>query len=191
MMEVMQNIWAAIPSALKRFVGYGVASGIALAIVLAMYLFWGTGYLQERLGIMVTKEDLSEQTQDLAAASDEAITNVVNGTLLQYDQRMRDYLATERQLAKDTILQPILTSLEQLDKNQRVLQRSIVQMNGKMEDLPGAFDEKLARLMVATQASDNTAKLDELTQMIRQQQEELQLLRQEVQTGRKTSKVRM
>jgi hypothetical protein len=60
-----------------------------------------------------------------------------------------------------------------------------------MEDLPGAFDEKLARLMVATQASDNTQKLDELTQMIRQQQEELQLLRQEVQTGRKTSKVRM
>jgi Na+-transporting NADH:ubiquinone oxidoreductase subunit NqrC len=104
---------------------------------------------------------------------------------------MRDYLATERQLAKDTILQPILTSLEQLDKNQRVLQRSIVQMNGKMEDLPGAFDEKLARLMVATQASDNTAKLDELTRMIRHQQEELQLLRQEVQTGRKTSKVRM
>ena len=171
--------------------GYGVASGIALAIVLAMYLFWGTGFLQERLGIMVTKKDLSEQTQDLAAASDEAITNVVNGTIQQYDQRMRDYLATERQLAKDTILQPILTSLEQLDKNQRVLQRSIVQMNGKMEDLPGAFDEKLARLMVATQASDNTEKLDELTQMIRQQQEELQLLRQEVQTGRKTSKVRM
>ena len=191
MMEIMQNIWASIPSALKRFVGYGVASGIALAIVLAMYLFWGTGFLQERLGIMVTKKDLSEQTQDLAAASDEAITNVVNGTIQQYDQRMRDYLATERQLAKDTILQPILTSLEQLDKNQRVLQRSIVQMNGKMEDLPGAFDEKLARLMVATQASDNTAKLDELTQMIRQQQEELQLLRQEVQTGRKTSKVRM
>ena len=53
MMEIMQNIWAAIPSALKRFVGYGVASGIALAIVLAMYLFWGTGYLQERLGTKV------------------------------------------------------------------------------------------------------------------------------------------
>jgi hypothetical protein len=191
MMEIMRTIWDNIPGALKRFVGYGVASGIALAIVLAMYLFWGTGFLQERLGIMVTKEDLSEQTQDLAAASDEAITNVVNGTLLQYDQRMRDYLASERQLAKDTILQPILTSLEQLDKNQRVLQRSIVQMNGKMEDLPGAFDEKLARLMAVTQASDNSEKLDELTQMIRQQQEELQMLRQEVQTGRKTSKVRM
>jgi hypothetical protein len=44
---------------------------------------------------------------------------------------------------------------------------------------------------VATQASDNTQKLDELTQMIRQQQEELQLLRQEVQTGRKTSKVKL
>ena len=191
MMEVMQNIWAAIPSALKRFVGYGVASGIALAIVLAMYLFWGTGFLQDRLGIMVTKKDLSEQTEHLAAVSDEAVTNVVNGTIMQYDQRLRDYLASERQLAKDTILQPILTSLEQLDKNQRVLQRSIVQMNGKMEDLPGAFNEKLERLMQATEASDNTQKLDELTQMIRQQQEELQLLRQEVQTGRKTSKVKM
>jgi hypothetical protein len=64
-------------------------------------------------------------------------------------------------------------------------------MNGKMEDLPGAFNEKLERLMQATEASDNTQKLDELTQMIRQQQEELQLLRQEVQTGRKTSKVKM
>jgi mevalonate kinase len=191
MMEIMQNIWAAIPSALKRFVGYGVASGIALAIVLAMYLFWGTGFLQDRLGIMVTKKDLSEQTEHLAAVSDEAVTNVVNGTIMQYDQRLRDYLASERQLAKDTILQPILTSLEQLDKNQRVLQRSIVQMNGKMEDLPGAFNEKLERLMQATEASDNTQKLDELTQMIRQQQEELQLLRQEVQTGRKTSKVKM
>lgn len=188
MIEILQNIWAAIPGALKRFVGYGVASGIALAIVLAMYLFWGTGFLQERLGIMVTKQDLTEQTEDLAAASDETITNVVNGTILQYDQHMREYLATERQLAKDTILQPILSSLEQLDKNQRVLQRSIVQVNGKMEDLPGAFDEKLARLMVATAASDNTEKLDELARMIKQQQEEIQLLRQEVQTGRKTQK---
>jgi hypothetical protein len=191
MMDILRTIWENIPGALKRFVGYGVASGIALAIVLSMYLFWGTGFLQDRLGIMVTKKDLSEQTQDLAAASDEAITNVVNGTILQYDQRMRDYLASERQLAKDTILKPILTSLETLDKNQRVLQRSILHMNGKMEDLPGAFDEKLARLMVATQASNVSEKLDDLTRMIMQQQEELQLLREEVQTGRKTSKARM
>jgi hypothetical protein len=65
-MEIIRTIWQAIPQGLKKFVGYGVASGIALSLVVAMYLFWGSGYLQERLGLVATKDDIQEQSDTMA-----------------------------------------------------------------------------------------------------------------------------
>lgn len=161
MKETITKIWNLIPRYLWRFIGIGISSGIALAIVLALYLFWGSGYLQERLGLMVTKKDLKAQTDSLRDGS-AVLMNEVDARIADYDAGIRAYLDRERELAKDTILQPILRGLETLDRNQRLLMRGQAAATERMEELPKAFDAKLERMLEATDP--------------RRQQEQLQLM---------------
>lgn len=190
MKELVITIWAAIPGSLKRFIGYGVAAGIALAIVLAMYLFWGTGYLQDRLGLMVTKQDLSEQTDTLAAGSAMMIRNVAEAVAAEKDEQLRQYLEQERQLAKDTILVPIIKSIRDLDANVRALARSQAQISGRMAELPTVLDGKMLEMLNAMPPAVSPAQIDELTDLVRQQQQELERLREEMNSGRKTTRQR-
>lgn len=184
------SIWAAIPGSLKRFVGYGVASGIAMSMVLAMYLFWGTGYLQDRLGVVVTKGDLQEQTDKLADGSKELVREVAQEVVTEYDSMLRGYMDQERQLAKDTILFPIVKSIRDLDANVRSLARAQAHMSGRMSELPSVMDEKLLEMLNAMPPTASPAQIEELTRLVRQQQDELELLREEVKSGRRTTKGR-
>lgn len=139
------RIWEAIPNGLKKFVGYGVASGIALAIVLAGYLFWGSDAVQQRLARMklASKDDISKQTETLETAG----TNAMDALLMRYDSTLHAYLDLERKFATDTILVPLLEAVRTLDLRQREMLREQRAGNNGLDQLSKAYDERLERLM--------------------------------------------
>lgn len=189
MKETITKIWNLIPRYLWRFIGIGISSGIALAIVLALYLFWGSGYIQERLGLMVTKKDLKDQTDSLQNGS-ALMMNEVDAKIADYDQGIREYLERERRLAKDTILQPILRSLETMDRNLRALGRSQAATTERMEELPRAFDAKLERMLEATDPRSQQQQLDRVLEKLEKLEDDNRQLREQLR-GRRTSRQQM
>lgn len=189
MKETITKIWNLIPRYLWRYIGIGLSSGIALAIVLALYLFWGSGYIQERLGLMVTKKDLKEQTDSLHHGS-ALMMNEVDAKIADYDQGIREYLERERRLAKDTILQPILRSLEVLDRNQRAIMRSQAATTERMEELPRAFDAKLERMLEATDPKTQHEQLKKVMEKLEKLESDNEQLREQLR-GRRTTRQQM
>ncbi len=185
MKETITKIWNLIPRYLWRFIGIGISSGIALAIVLALYLFWGSGYLQDRFGLMVTKKDLQAQTDSLRDGST-LLMNDVDAKIAEYDQGIRSYLERERTLAKDTILQPILRGLEALDRNQRALMRGQAATTERMDELPKAFDEKLERMLEATDPRRQQEQLQLMMKKLEKLEEDNQELREQLRGRRIT-----
>lgn len=183
-MSALQSIWQAIPVGLKRFVGYGVASGVALSLVLAMYLFWGTGYLQDRLGLVATKADITEQTRVMESAMPSAIEEAVS----RYDTTLKQYLQRERELAEDTIMKPILRAIMELDKQQREMLRSMGASTMSMEQRTRAIDDQLERLVQERNASETDRLLLELLRKVEEQNGQIEELRKGV---KRTQRIRM
>jgi Mg2+ and Co2+ transporter CorA len=181
-MEIIRTIWQAIPQGLKKFVGYGVASGIALSLVVAMYLFWGSGYLQERLGLVATKDDIQEQSDTMALVVPAAIEQAV----MRYDTTLKGYLNRERALAEDTLLKPMLRAIMELDKRQSDLLRIVGANTHSIDQHTKAYDEKLERVLNANDASETDRLLRELLTKVEMQNEQIEEIRR--QTKKRTSK---
>lgn len=79
---IIARFWNWIPSGLKKFVGIGIACGIALTLVLAAWLFWGTGYIQEKLNIP-TRADVAAAKESVAVKSEAELQQAIAATALE------------------------------------------------------------------------------------------------------------
>lgn len=101
LLNLLSRAWNALPQGLRKFVGYGLAAGIAMCMVLFMFLFWGTGLIQEKLGIP-TKLDVqavqlgvSQRSEaELVAATEFTARYLVNQALDSLQQRNDSLFAT-------------------------------------------------------------------------------------------------
>lgn len=183
------RLWEATPNGLKRFVGWGVASGLAVAVVLAalalsIYLLGGADWVKEKFSGVAQQEDITEQTGVLKEAGENAIENVV----ARYDTTLKVWLRAEREQANDTILVPLLNAVLRLDKNQREMIGTMRQSNARLEQLPYAYDEKLQRLMQQQNKGDETQRLlRDIMERMNEQNEQLEEIKRQ-QDGRRITK---
>lgn len=167
------RIWESIPNGLKKFVGIGVACGMAMVIVMAGYLFWGSEVVQERLARMklASKEDISDQTEALERGS----AHAMDALLMRYDSTLHAYLQLERRFATDTILVPLLEAVRNLDKRQREMLKAQHTGNNELEQMTKAYDERLERML---QQNDPKAMERAMAEMMEKIERQDALLRE-------------
>lgn len=182
-MELAARIWNAIPAGLRKWVGGGIALGVAALIVLLGYLLYQSGYLKEKLGIDDIRKDIAQQTVQM----EQVLPNAIDETVARYDSTLKQYLADERKLAEDTIMKPMLRAIVELDRQQQKMLRGMGASTESMEQRTRAIDEQLTRLL---QQQDSEAErnrlLREVLQKLEEQNEQIEEIR--LQTGKRTSK---
>lgn len=185
-LSFISKLWAAIPGALKRFVGTGLAVGIGLSIPLGLWLFWGTGYVQDKLGVMVTTEDLTAQTEDIAADQGDLVERAVFTAMMAQDMKNDSIWRSERQLVKDTVLVPILKAIQKLDYNQKTMSKQQAQSGERIDELPALFDEKLERVLL----ENDPAPTHELVRQLMRKLDQVSTKQDELQeqVNRRTNK---
>lgn len=160
------DIWEKTPKLIQRSIAFGITVGFILCMLMALWLVWGSGYFQERLGIPITRQDLQEQTETLQTDQHELIQATVAQAIIDYDQHLQQYLSDKEEHARRTILDPILKGMEALEKNQLQLMRAQNSTDREVRDIPKVFDSKLEHLIEKT-------KRDEERQREREVLEEL------------------
>lgn len=135
--DLISRFWNSIPNGLKKFVGYGLASGLALTIVLAAWLFWGTGYIQEKLNIPT--RDLMRQEQDRVSNMNDA--ELHKAIMLTVQLAMDSARATNDSLF-DTMVRDVI---EPGIEKQNRLYRQVERLSKLVGDNNSLLEEQTAR----------------------------------------------
>ena len=172
----ISDIWERVPKLIQRAIAFGVSVGFVLCMLMALWLVWGSGYFQERLGIPITRQDLEQQTETLQMDQHELIQTTVTQAIIEYDQHLQQYLRDKEEDARRTILDPILKGMEALEQNQQQLMRAQSSTDREVRDMPKVFDSKLDRLIEKTKRDEERQRerevLEELLRRAKERDEQ-------------------
>lgn len=183
--------WNGLPPGLRKFLGAGAALGLAMAVLLVTWLAWGQGLIQDRLGLVATKDDLEQQTEVLAEYKTDAIDSIVNDAIASYDLEMRLYLSEERRLAFDTAYMPLLKQVKVLTDVIIEMQKAGKKTDQRVQEIPIQFDQKLMQMMEVVAPMSQEDKINEILRQNAELIEEMNLMKDELKTsGRRTTKQR-
>jgi|GEM_PF-3888353 hypothetical protein len=187
----LNRVWTRLSTPLKVVtvvVTLVVACVIAATVTI---LAWNAGIIQDKLGVLPTKDDLQEQTESLATAQTQKIDSVVNDAIDSYDLLMRQYMAEERRLAIDTAYVPLLRHIKTLTDAVTQLQRSSNATDSRVRELPRQFDEQLTRMIEAVDPASDKERMEEIMRQNAELQERLDELGKQIKDGRRTSKMKL
>ena len=182
------EIWGLIPVLLQRAIAIAIGASLFVAMLTLAWALWGSGYVQEKLGIPVTVEDLHQQTQEIQQDQWHLVHMVVDTAIEAYDARLQRYLYAREEEARRTILEPMLMGMEALERNQQDLMRSQSRTTDQMEAMPKVFDRKLDRLIEETAREDERRKERELLEELLRRAQEREAVEEE---PTKKSKIRL
>lgn len=183
----LTELWNASPRSLKKVLASVlVVFAIVFAVVIAVHV-WTAGWIQEKLGIVVTKEDLQEQTDTLAANAQSA-ADQVSAALATYDDSLKVYLQSERRLAVDTTLKPLLKLVFNMNERTKELEALQRTTQSSVSRLPAQYEGALQRIIEEQPPSRTDALLEQLLESQRKQQQQLDTL---MKTRARNNKVRM
>lgn len=129
------DLWNQSPNGLKKVLAAVlVVFAVVFAIVISVHV-WTAGWIQDKLGIVATKEDLEEQT-DTISAQQALVAAEVDAAIARYDQAVKGYLQQERMLAVDTTLKPLLKLVFELQADVRKTKESSERTRTRVESLP-------------------------------------------------------
>jgi hypothetical protein len=172
MLDFIPAIWEKIPQRIQQALAISIGVGVVLCMLMAMWLVWGSGYFQERLGIPLTKQDLQEQTETLQEDQTVLIQSVVDASIAEYNYEIQEFLRSKEEHARETILNPILSGMEALQRNQQQMMRSQNSTSLQVEQMPAVFDRKLDRLIQqTTQEEERKRERDLLEELLRRAKE--------------------
>lgn len=78
-MNWIAQIWEWIPEGLRKLLAYTTASALAIILVMYAWLIWGTGYIQQQLGIP-TVNTVENVTDGVRVLSDEELDRAIHVT---------------------------------------------------------------------------------------------------------------
>lgn len=190
-LAMLRTIWEALPKVLQRVIALATAVLVVLGGLLLLGLVWSTGIIQTRLSGMLTKDDLIEQTQSLQRFSAEQIAqidSIAYAAALANDIELRAYIADERQLAMDTAYIPLLRIVKQVLTTQNMMRGTQHMTDERVKALPIQFDEKLDRVLEAAAPQRTEEMLQRIIDENAAMREEIDAIRLEQKTGRRTTK---
>lgn len=140
-LEWLKGIWEWIPNGLKKFVGIGVACGIALTLVLAAWLFWGTGYIQEKLNIP-TKDTVLQEQDRVSRMSEEELQSAIAYTATEVVAVAMEQAKAENDSLFDTMVREVI---EPGIKKQNLLYKQVERLSKMMGDNNSLLVEQTER----------------------------------------------
>ncbi|HRH68787.1 MAG TPA: hypothetical protein PLB89_04700 [Flavobacteriales bacterium] len=187
----LNKAWAQASKGVK---GVIVAIILALAIpfgITIAVMFWQAGYIQSKVEGLVTNKDLDAQTVTLQTNNVEQIDSVVNAAIAANDILMRQYIADERQLAIDTAFVPLLRQFKALTTIVLQMRRDASLTDARVKEIPFQFNDKLNRMLEANDPEATNEKLEALTDIVLDLKEDNRILREQLQSGRRNSKMKI
>lgn len=184
----LADLWNQSPKGLKKVLaGVLVVFAVVFAIVIAVHV-WTAGWIQDKLGIVATKEDLQEQTGTIAAQQ-ALVAAEVDAALAKYDQSVKGYLQEERKLAVDTTLKPLLKLVFELRDDMRETKASTERTRSRVESMPQPQRyEDLQRIIQEQPPSRTDQLLERVLDRLDEQDQRLDTL---MRTKARNTKVRM
>ena len=189
-LALIARIWHAVPAGLRRFVGTGIAAGIAMLIVMTGWLFWGTGYIQERLGIP-TRTDVEAVADAVTIASEDQVLAVARIVSEQTIRRYDDSLRTEAERLSREVAEPLVGTVEQLIRRVAAIEGQIGATNRKLDDLPRQTGHAAARITESMDALRRELEAAEIRENMLRLQRQLDSIQRTPPTPARTSRVRM
>lgn len=175
-MKVLQAIgraFSSLPDRLQRFIGVGIAVGIALGILALVFLFWGTGYVQDQLGLP-SKKDIQEvsaavrdKSDEQAIAAAEWTANYVVKQAMDSARAAQDSLFTE---ISDAVIEPGIRRLNNIEARTARLEQLMGQSNALQRqqlDRTAEANDRIGELgqLLRTDQPDMNAVLQALQQI--------------------------
>lgn len=172
-LQAIGRAFSSMPDRLQRFVGVGIAVGIALGILALVFLFWGTGYVQDQLGLP-SKKDIQQvsdavrdRSDEQAIAAAEWTANYVVHQAMDSARAAQDSLFAEISAG---IIRPGIARLQAVEAEVASLRRIVGQGN----------DLQRQQLDRTAEATDRIGDLSR--QLEQRQQPDLDIILQELRT---------
>jgi hypothetical protein len=168
-------IWNAIPSGLKKFVGYGISAGIALVMVVFAFLSFPflTDFIKDKLG-MPTRADVSNVANAVQVNSEDQVNAAIQftaGAMIESAQeRMRNENDSLFSEVTTSLIQPGIKRLRALEENVRLLNERVGVSMQVQRDESRQTRERIGDL----KSELNNDELVELMRALQQQMNELQ-----------------
>lgn len=184
------TVWNVIPTGLKKFVGYGIAAGIAMCMVLFMFLFWGTGLIQEKLGIP-TKTDVQAVQDNVRAEREEDMVQAVEFTARYIVKQALDSarMANDslfNQISND-LIEPGIDKLNSVEANVRRLNERLGLSNDLLKQQAAAqreTNDRFGSLQQQLQGDDDAEFKREVLEQFRSLREEQEEIRNRLKTSK-------
>lgn len=175
--------WRTMPSGVRALL-YVVAFGAGVVVGLK---FWESGWLQERLNMTATKQDITEQFDQMKAETAQHTALVVNEALRNYTDSLQEI----RRAAEDTILQPMLRSLIGLDRRVGRVEKQLDMADEHMRDRFNRTEGQLERLVKSSEQDDTRTAQEEMLQQVLEELRELKEERAPEQQKKRNNKVKL
>jgi hypothetical protein len=184
------GLWTALPSGLKKFIGYGLSAGIALVMVVFAFLSFPllTDYIKQRLGI---REDVESVTQGVRERSEEemnmaiafttrTVVNAAMDSLRHANDSLFNQISTE-------LIEPGIDKLNSVEANVRRLNERLGLGNDLLKQQADAQRETNNRIGTLQQQL-NTPNNEVTLNAILQQLQDMQAEQEDIRNRLKTTK---
>jgi hypothetical protein len=182
------SLWVALPSGLKKFIGYGLSAGIALVMVVFAFLSFPllTDWIKQRLGI---REDVESVTQGVRERSDEemnmaiafttrTVVNAAMDSLRHANDSLFNQISTE-------LIEPGIDKLNSVEANVRRLNERLGLGNDLLKQQADAQREtnnRIGTLQQQLNTPNNEATLNAILQQLQDMQAEQEEIRNRLKT---------
>lgn len=184
------GMWVALPSGLKKFIGYGLSAGISLVMVVFAFLSFPllTDFIKQRLGI---REDVESVTQGVRTRSDEelnmaiafttrTVVNAAMDSLRHANDSLFNQISTE-------LIEPGIDKLNSVEANVRRLNERLGLGNDLLKQQADAQRETNDRIGTLQQQL-NQPKNDATLNAILKQLQDMQTEQEDIRNRLKTTK---
>ena len=169
--QFLRELWAILSPKIRR--GLLTVAGIALVLILVMFafLFWYTGEVHKRFGVLPTTKDLKEQTDHIA---DNMATKGDVSEIGQALYAYQDSLGRLRRSVDSTLIAPGLIAIVDLQRRMAKLESGQVATRIAIEEQKQLGHQSTVAL-IAQMNRQSSAEQRAKDQQQRREQEEREL----------------
>lgn len=159
--------WEALSPRLRQAIIVLLALIACVVAITLSILLWSDGSLHQRLGLVVTNDDLKEQTRQLMAVDTAKMADIAARAASDVRDELVALMDSKETDARQTVLAPILEEMRLQRKDLNTVY-GILQSQGKeVRALPGQFSRELETILEASKPPKS--EIDQMKELLEAQ----------------------